>query len=240
LNVVLTPEQRRRYKTHGRKKGCLKVKDEVHLKATLPSLALGEVADRSQLLAGFSGSTPSSKLWMEIGFGNGEFLAHLAVLYPEDRFIGIDVFLEGVSALLRRLERQESSNVRVAVDNANIVLMEKIPADSLDRVVINFPDPWPKKRHHKRRLIQKEFLDLLAPRMRAGGLLSLATDWAEYSEWMLEHLEAHTDFNNMVAGGGFAPQPDHWLQTSFQSKGQKAGRPGRHLLFQKALHIRDS
>jgi tRNA (guanine-N7-)-methyltransferase len=231
--IKLSQEERRRFKTHGRKKGFLKSKDEAHLKEVLPTLTLPLCESREEILAGYGETVASSRLWLEIGFGNGDFLAHLAALYPEDRFIGVDVFLEGVSALLRRLERQGSDNVRVVVDNANVVLMEKIPLDSLERVVINFPDPWHKKRHHKRRLIQKDFLDLLALRMQVGGLLSLATDWGEYSQWMLEHLEAHGAFENCVAEGGFAPQPLHWLETRFQSKGQKAGRPARHLLFQK-------
>jgi tRNA (guanine-N7-)-methyltransferase len=200
----------------------------------MPGLSLVDGDDRDKLLARFNQkNVDSAKLWLEIGFGNGEFLAHLAALHPQDSFIGVDVFLEGVSALLRRLERQGSVNVRVAVDNANIVMLEKIPLDSLDRVIINFPDPWPKKRHNKRRLIQKAFLDLLAPRMRRGALISLATDWAEYSEWMLDHLDSHKDFVNTVKAGSFAPQPQEWLTTRFQNKGQKAGRPARHLLFQK-------
>jgi tRNA (guanine-N7-)-methyltransferase len=233
VTTKLTPEERQRYKTHGRKKGFLKPKDERHLQDNLAAMTGIEGQNREQLMASFGNSMESSQLWLEIGFGNGEFLAHLAQLHPGDRFIGIDVFLEGVSALFRRLERQESENVRVKVDNANIVLMETIPNDSLDRVVINFPDPWPKKRHHKRRLIQREFLDLLAPRMRPGALLSLATDWAEYSEWMMEHLIAHPQFENTIAGEGFAPQPQEWIETRFQTKGQKVGRPARHLLFQR-------
>jgi tRNA (guanine-N7-)-methyltransferase len=234
LPITLTPDERQRYKTHGRKKGCLKVKDAKHLEETLPGLTLVESDHRDKLLAQFNIEKPeSTKLWLEIGFGNGEYLSHLAALHPQDCFIGVDVFLEGVSALIRRLERQESVNVRVAVDNANIVLLEKIPLNSLNRVVINFPDPWPKKRHHKRRLVQKAFLDLISQRMVSGGQVSLATDWAEYSEWMLEHLEAHEDFINTTPQGGFAPQPTNWLTTSFQKKGQKAGRPARHLLFQK-------
>ncbi|MBF0379800.1 MAG: tRNA (guanosine(46)-N7)-methyltransferase TrmB [Magnetococcales bacterium] len=233
MPITLTPEERRRFKTHGRKKGFLKAKDAEHLSENLPGLTVKQSANRIELLKQFEKVSTTTKLWLEIGFGNGEYLAHLAALNPDDCFIGVDVFQEGVSALLRRLERQNSSNVRVGVDNANIVLLEKIPFNSLDRVVINFPDPWPKKRHHKRRLIQSEFLDLLAQRMISGGKISLATDWAEYSEWMLEHLEVHKEFKNTIANGGFAPQPDNWLITSFQKKGQKAGRPARHLLFDR-------
>ncbi|MBF0195054.1 MAG: tRNA (guanosine(46)-N7)-methyltransferase TrmB [Magnetococcales bacterium] len=234
MPITLTPDERQRYKTHGRKRGFLKAKDAEHLKVNLPGLTLVESNDREMLLAQFKQEKPEeSKLWLEIGFGNGEYLSHLAAIHPQDCFIGIDVFLEGVSALLRRLERQDSVNVKVAVDNANIVLLEKIPLNSLDRVVINFPDPWPKKRHHKRRLVQKAFLDLISQRMVSGGQVSLATDWAEYSEWMLEHLEAHEDFLNTITNGGFAPQPENWLTTSFQKKGIKANRPARHLLFQK-------
>lgn len=229
----LTLDERRRFKTHGRKKGFLKPKDEVHLKENLAGMTLMDGENRQQLLAGFGASKESGRLWLEIGFGNGDFLAHLAALHPDDCFVGIDVFLEGVSALFRRLQRQGSDNVRVIIDNANIALMEKIPAAVFDRVVINFPDPWPKKRHHKRRLIQTEFLDLLAPRMRTGSQLSLATDWLEYAHWMLELLEAHPAFVNTVATGGFAPEPEEWITTRFQTKGQKAGRPASHLLFNK-------
>ncbi|MBF0444175.1 MAG: tRNA (guanosine(46)-N7)-methyltransferase TrmB [Magnetococcales bacterium] len=234
MPITLTADERRHFKTHGRKKGFLKEKDAEHLKETLPSLTLAASDHRDKLLAQFKPQKPeSAKLWLEIGFGNGDYLSHLAALHPQDCFIGVDVFLMGVSSLLRRLERQQSVNVKLAVDSANIVLLEKIPLNSLDRVVINFPDPWPKKRHHKRRLIQSEFLDLISQRMVSGGLISLATDWAEYSQWMLEHLEAHEDFINTVTNGGFAPQPENWLTTNFQKKGQKAGRPARHLLFQK-------
>ncbi len=231
MNIKLSLDERRRYKLHGRKKGFLKARDEGYLEEKLPELILVGGEDKAALLQQFPPSEGKARLWLEIGFGNGEFLAHMAALHPQDRFIGVDVFLEGVSALLRRLERQGSSNVRVALENANIVLLEKIPANALDRVVINFPDPWPKKRHHKRRLIQKEFLDLLFEKMRSGAEVSLATDWEEYAWWMLEHLNAHSGFSNSIASGGFAQEPDDWLETSFQRKGKKAGRPARHLLF---------
>ncbi|MBF0448421.1 MAG: tRNA (guanosine(46)-N7)-methyltransferase TrmB [Magnetococcales bacterium] len=233
MSMTLTPEQRRRFKTHGRKKGFLKPKDEIHLKENLSAMSLVAANSRTEVLAQFPPIDPASNLWLEIGFGNGEFLAHLAALHPQDRFIGIDVFLEGISALFRRLERQQSQNVRVIVDNANVGLMERIPEQCLDRVIINFPDPWVKKRHHKRRLIQTDFLDLLSKKMRPGAALSLATDWAEYAEWMMEHLEAHADFKNSQQFGLFAPQPTEWITTRFQSKGLKAGRPAHHLLFQK-------
>ncbi|MBF0448293.1 MAG: tRNA (guanosine(46)-N7)-methyltransferase TrmB [Magnetococcales bacterium] len=233
MNVTLTPEERRRFKTHGRKKGFLKPKDEIHLKENLSAMSLLAASSRAEILAQFSPTEPDSNLWLEIGFGNGEFLAHLAALHPQDRFIGIDVFLEGISALFRRLERQQSQNVRVIVDNANVGLMERLPERCLDRVVINFPDPWVKKRHHKRRLIQTDFLDLLSQKMRQGAVLSLATDWEEYAEWMMGHLEAHADFENNLQTGLFAPQPTEWITTRFQGKGLKAGRPAHHLLFYK-------
>lgn len=234
MPTLLTPEQRRQHKTHGRKKGFLKPKDEHHLKENLPRLTLPPATDRQQMMDAFEKQENDARLWMEIGFGNGDFLTHLAARHPQDRFIGIDLFLEGVSALLRKLERQESHNVRVVVDNAVIVLMERIPVACLDRVIINFPDPWPKKRHHKRRLVQRSFLDLLAPRMREGGELTLATDWSAYADEMLGLLEDHPAFHNAAdSDDGFAPPPDDWIETRFQKKGRKVGRPAHHLWFKR-------
>ncbi|MBF0155016.1 MAG: tRNA (guanine(46)-N(7))-methyltransferase TrmB, partial [Magnetococcales bacterium] len=134
--------------------------------------------------------------------------------------IGIEVFLEGIASLLRKLAANGQRNVRVVRGHAHPILRDLLPDASIDRVIINFPDPWPKKRHHKRRLIQTEFLDLLALKMRPQGRLTLATDWQEYAEWMAATISVHPAF----VGGPSAP-PEEWIVTRFQEKGHLAGRP---------------
>ena len=218
-------------RTYGRKKGYLTATDTARLQRLLPQYALppGGGGERTALLTALGADPERARLWLEIGFGNGAFLAALAAQNPLDRLIGVEVFQEGIAALAGRLERQGLDNVRIVTDGVHQVLSDAIPQESLDRVVINFPDPWPKKRHHKRRLVQGPFLDLLATRMRAGALLTLATDWENYAEWMLAALEAHPLFENRAGPGAFADQPDPWLETRFQQKGRAAGRPTWHL-----------
>ncbi|MBF0370343.1 MAG: tRNA (guanosine(46)-N7)-methyltransferase TrmB [Magnetococcales bacterium] len=226
-------EERGRLKIHGRKKGRLKTREVDWLLDTLPRYQIPKAGDRRELMGLLGADPDSGRLVLEIGFGNGLFLTDLAKRYPGDRFIGIDVFLEGVAGLIRKVEPAGLTNVRISKEPAQSAIVEEIPPTSLDRVIINFPDPWPKKRHHKRRLIQPEFLDCLALGMRQGGLLSLATDWAEYGEWMLEMLEKHPCFANQVGSGCFAPEPEGWIETRFQEKGLAAGRGTHHLLYAK-------
>ncbi|MBF0140159.1 MAG: tRNA (guanosine(46)-N7)-methyltransferase TrmB [Magnetococcales bacterium] len=222
-----------RFKLHGRKKGILKRGESDWLPGRLQQLQPTWDVSRDEILHRWGANPETSRLWLEIGFGNGETLTHLASHYPEDRFIGVDVFLEGISALLRRMERCNLANI--ALESGNIVelLATKNIVGLFDRVMINFPDPWPKKRHHKRRLIQKEFLHLLATAMRTGGILTLATDWSEYGEWMLDHLETHLSFSNVYGPRQAAPEPSFWLPTRFQQKGEAAGRPILHIAYRR-------
>ena len=160
----------------GRKKGKIGPQASRRLDELLPGLGVPSVADRTSLLQQLQADPDQTRLYLEVGFGNGETLASLATQQRQDRFIGVEVFLEGVAALLGRLQQKGLTNVRVMTKNVYEVLLEVIPPDSLDRVIINFPDPWPKRSHHKRRLIQAQFLDVLAARMRPAATLNLATD----------------------------------------------------------------
>ncbi|ABK42931.1 tRNA (guanine-N(7)-)-methyltransferase [Magnetococcus marinus MC-1] len=226
--------KRRRFKTHGRKKGKVNDTRLARIEAGLLALSLPPgSADRGALIDQLGGNGQSQRVILEIGFGNGETLAALAARHPEDCFIGIDVFLEGFGTLLNRLTRGDISNVRLVCQNALQVLLERIPDASLDGVIINFPDPWRKKRHFKRRIVQTEFLDALAPKMRSGADLTLATDWANYAEWMVAHLEPHTAFVNQAEPGPFAAPPPWWIETNFERKGVAAGRIIRHLHYKK-------
>ncbi|MFN3077937.1 MAG: tRNA (guanosine(46)-N7)-methyltransferase TrmB [Alphaproteobacteria bacterium] len=220
-------------KVHGRKRGFLTVREKEWLDATLPEFRPPTASCRADLLASLGAEPDQARLVLEIGFGNGQFLATLAARHPGDRFIGIEVFQEGMAALIRRLTRDQITNTRIIADDARIALAETIPPESLDWVIINFPDPWPKKRHHKRRIVQSELLDLLTARMRPLGLLTLATDWEEYADWMADRLEAHAGFVNLATPERFAPRPDFWHETRFETKGVLAGRAIRHLIWQR-------
>jgi tRNA (guanine-N7-)-methyltransferase len=161
---------------------------------------------------------------LEIGFGNGEHLARLAAAHPERDYLGIEVHRPGVGHLLMLAAAGSLTNVRVSTHDAVEVLSEQLVPESLDEVLILFPDPWHKKRHHKRRLIQAPFLELLASRLRPGGVLRLATDWEEYAQQMLEVLSAASAwFANQSPGGDFMPRPEERAPTRFEKRGARLG-----------------
>jgi len=132
-------------------------------------------------------------LVLEIGFGGGEHLVAQATAHPDQRFIGVEPFLNGVASCLRHIEESGAQNIRLHQGDARDVIA-RLPDASLDRVYILFPDPWPKLRHHKRRLIQPEFLHKLARVMKPGAELRFATDWANYAAWTLEHITRDARF----------------------------------------------
>lgn len=168
---------------------------------------------------------------LEIGFGMGEALAELAQTHPERDFLGIEVHTPGVGNLLKLLDANGLTNVRVISHDAVEVLTHMIPPASFDGVHIFFPDPWPKKRHHKRRLIQPAFVHLLASRIRPGGYLHLATDWVEYAAQMLAVASAEPSLANTVAD--YAPRPESRPHTKFEERGIRLGHEVRDLLFRK-------
>ena len=161
--------------------------------------------------------------WLEIGFGSGEFLARQAVNHPEVNVLGVDVHLAGVGSLLGRLQAEERTNVRLFCADAVDVLRYCIPPQKLERVYILFPDPWPKQRHHKRRLIQSPFITLLATRMAAGGQLHLATDWEEYALQMMAVLSGAQGWRNPAGPGVFSSRLPDRLPTRFETKGLQLG-----------------
>ena len=167
---------------------------------------------------------------LEIGFGNGDALLELAARHPEHDFLGIEVHRPGVGSLLRRAAAAGIRNLRVSTQDAVEVLRDRLPAASLDAVHLWFPDPWPKKRHHKRRIVQPEFVALVADRLVDGGRFHLATDWADYAEWMHEVVGANPDFT-----GGPAPRPETRPQTRFELRGLRRGLSVKDLIYQRTL-----
>ena len=168
---------------------------------------------------------------LEIGFGMGETTAMIAQALPETDFLGIEVHTPGVGALLRLIEESALTNVRIVQHDAVEVVRNMIAAESLAGIHIFFPDPWPKKRHHKRRLIQPAFVAMLASRLRPAGYLHLATDWEEYAQQMLEVLAAEPLLRNTAAG--FAPRPGYRPLTKFEQRGLDLGHGVWDLVFRR-------
>jgi tRNA (guanine-N7-)-methyltransferase len=160
---------------------------------------------------------------LEIGFGNGAQMLHAAVQEPERNFIGVEVHRPGVGRLMNALAEAEVANARVYRHDAVEVLERELAPGSLDEVRIYFPDPWPKKRHHKRRLIQPGLVELVASRVREGGLLHLATDWLEYAEHMLAVLDASPSWRNTAGVGAYATHPPWRIETHFERRGVRLG-----------------
>ncbi len=172
--------------------------------------------------------------WLEIGFGNGESLAAMAAARPERNWLGIEVHPPGVGRLLMQIEQRGLANIRIIRHDAVEVLEKMIPPASLAGMLLFFPDPWHKKRHHKRRIVQPAFVELAASRLQPGGLFHAATDWAPYAEWILERFEARTDlFENLAGAGRYAKRPETRPITKFEARGQRLGHEVRDLLFRR-------
>jgi len=168
---------------------------------------------------------------LEIGFGMGETTERIAQARPDDDFLGVEVFNAGVGAMLKRIEASQLSNVRIVQHDAVEVVRDMIAPDALAGVHVYFPDPWHKKRHHKRRLIQSPFVALLASRIAPGGYLHCATDWQPYAEQMLAVLSGEPLLHNTCAD--YAPKPDYRPQTKFETRGLRLGHGVRDLLFKR-------
>jgi len=171
-------------------------------------------------------------VYLEIGFGNGESLAEMAQSHPERNYLGVEVHGPGVGHLLLKLQEFGCSNVRAIRHDAVEVLDQMLGAASLQGVYLFFPDPWHKKRHHKRRILQTPFLDRLARVIRPDGFFHAATDWRDYAEHMMDVLG--TDglrFENRAGPGSFTPRPDDRPLTKFEQRGQRLGHGVWDLIF---------
>lgn len=176
----------------------------------------------------------SADVIMEIGFGNGESTWQMAQQEPEKNFIGIEVHEPGVGHLLMALEELGIDNVRIACEDAVPFLQKRVADGSLAGVRIYFADPWPKKRHHKRRIIQPDFVNQLARCMAKGSILHLATDWQPYAEHILEVMQTRTDFVNLSDAGDYCERPDWRPYTKYEERGENLGHEVRDLLYQRS------
>ncbi|KGD64671.1 hypothetical protein Y5S_02037 [Alcanivorax nanhaiticus] len=172
---------------------------------------------------------------LEIGYGMGQSLAAMAKADPDKDFIGIEVHRPGVGALLMEIEQQGLSNLRSYCDDAVEILELCIPDNSLSRVQLYFPDPWHKKKHHKRRIVQPAWVERVRQKLQPGGILHMATDWENYAEHMMEIMQDAEGFTNQAGTGQFSPRPAWRPETKFERRGEKLGHGVWDLLFEKRL-----
>ena len=196
--------------------------------ALLPRFGVAFTASVVDLDQCFGRTAPR---FLEIGFGMGETTARIAAAHPENDYLGIEVHTPGVGSLLKRIDHLGLTNVRVIQHDAVEVLSHMLAPALLDGAHIFFPDPWPKKRHHKRRLIQAPFVALLASRLKPGATVHVATDWREYAEQVLAVLSAEPALVNTAAD--FAPRPAYRPRTKFESRGLKLGHGVWDIVFRK-------
>jgi len=217
----------RRRTLHGRRRGKkLRAGQPSLLETLLPRLALALPVEPAKidLAQAFGGSLPPDGVWLEVGFGAGEHLVWQAEQNPGVGLIGCEPYLNGVAKCLAHIERAGLTNVRLFTDDARL-LMAALPARSLSRAFVLFPDPWPKTRHHKRRFVRRENLDRLAELMLPGAELRLATDDPSYLPWMVEHAGTHPAFEWLAEGpADWRGRPADWPATRYEQK-MLAGKP---------------
>ncbi|MFO1350863.1 MAG: tRNA (guanosine(46)-N7)-methyltransferase TrmB [Gammaproteobacteria bacterium] len=225
---MASPPSIRPIRSYVRREGRLTPAQRRALASFWPSYGADPVPGLLDFIALFGRDAPCV---LEIGFGDGEALAAMAQAHPDWNYLGIEVHRPGIGHLLMRLQTLALDNVRVMCGDAADIMRTHLADASLERVQIFFPDPWQKSRHHKRRLIQPEFVALLARKIRSGGLLHLATDWRDYAEHMLAVLATAGDFTNTSAG--FIPRPVDRPLTKFEQRGLRLGHEVWELQFRR-------
>jgi tRNA (guanine-N7-)-methyltransferase len=224
-----TDAHNRRIRSFVRREGRLTPGQQKALRTLWPDYGLaveGEIKP-AQL---FGRSAPVT---LEIGFGNGASLAEMAANEPDSDFIGIEVHRPGVGHLLRKLEQRELGNVRVFCHDAVEILEQNFADACLHRALLFFPDPWPKKKHHKRRIVQPAFVALVARKLKTGGHFHMATDWQPYAEHMLTVMAASQDFINCSVNGRYSDRPGYRPVTKFEKRGQRLGHTVWDLIFRR-------
>ncbi len=226
LQENASPEHRR-IRSFVLRQGRLTKGQERALQTEWPQFGI-DYAEKKLDLNQVFGRSDSKKI-LEIGFGMGESTAKIAQILPETDFLAVEVHTPGVGGLLKLNQELALTNIRIIQHDVVEVLENMLLENSLDGVHIFFPDPWHKKRHHKRRLIQAEFVKLLCSRLKVGAYLHVATDWQEYAEWVLEVLQAEPQLNNTAAD--YAEKPSYRPLTKFENRGIKLGHGVWDLVF---------
>jgi len=211
-----------------RRQGRITVAQERALAELWPRFGVEASAGRLDLDALYERQAPRV---LEIGFGDGGNLAALAEAHPENDYLGIEVHRPGVGRLLLQVGEKGLTNVRVMCTDAVEVLTAQIPDQALDAVLLFFPDPWHKTRHHKRRIVQPAFAELVRRKLKIGGCFHMATDWENYAAHMLDVMRSAPGFRNLSATGDFVPRPDYRVLTKFERRGHRLGHGVWDLMF---------
>ncbi|MBX9805471.1 MAG: tRNA (guanosine(46)-N7)-methyltransferase TrmB [Alphaproteobacteria bacterium] len=176
-------------------------------------------------------SPPLKSLWVEIGFGGGEHLAAQAIRHPDVGFVGCEPFVNGVATLVLQIQEQSLQNIRIVKDDARL-LLARLPDQSVGAFFVLFPDPWPKKRHNKRRIIQDASVDAFTRILKPGGSLTMATDDADYALWMQDVMSRHPEFELVLESRTtIYERPENWPITRYEQKGIACGRAPVYLVY---------
>jgi len=175
--------------------------------------------------------TQNQDVILEVGFGNGDSLLEMATNQPQTNFLGIEVYEAGVGRLINEANKHQLSNLKIIKNDAVEVLRHHIKDDSLSVFQLFFPDPWHKKKHHKRRILQTSLLDMLSDKLKTQGTIHIATDWENYAEHIMETMEAHPHFKNTLGDHIYSPRPAHRPLTKFENRGQRLGHGVWDIIF---------
>ena len=217
-------------KSYVKREGRLTKGQEKALEEHCPTMGIEYRNDTISLVEAFDREAP---VVLEIGFGMGKSLVEMAAAAPEKNFIGIEVHKPGVGACLGDAGELGLSNLRVMEHDAVEVLKNMLPNESLSRLQLFFPDPWHKKRHHKRRIVQAEFVELIRTKLAIGGHLHMATDWEPYAQHMAEVVNNNSAYTNTATEGDYVPRPDYRPITKFETRGQKLGHGVWDLIYER-------
>ena len=226
------PHKRRQIKSFVLREGRITAGQKRALETLWPKFGIDNHTIVKDLNTLFGNSNPKV---LEIGFGMGESLAQMAHDSPHTDFIGIEVHRPGVGHLLAEIEKRDLYNLKVMCGDAVELLATVLPDKAFDRIQIFFPDPWPKKRHNKRRLIQVEFLNKLTKKLKNNGILHLATDWEDYALHMKAALDNCPAYKNTANDNGFAERPDYRPTTKFERRGHTLGHGVWDLIYEAAI-----
>ena len=220
----------RRIKSFVRREGRSSDKRKQLLKQLWPRFGINQDTGIIDFNILFDRQAPT---FLEIGFGTGTAILEMATKNPENNYLGVEVYRTGIGQVLSQVDDLGITNIRVFNDDAVDVLTHQIPDQSLDGLFLFFPDPWHKKRHHKRRIIKPEFIQLIQQKLQLGGLFHMATDWQHYAEQMLLQMDQAEGFSNISGTGNFSASKADRCETKFERRGLKLGHGVWDLIYKK-------